>query len=195
MVTELQMPFEQDEQENLQVRDIQRCVQQISSRHSAAYRFIACPSSDEIKLMLFNQDPFPALIRLLQHTNSKVVGHAIITLNNIVVAGNDPTPDDQIHPHFESMGKCGGLDQIFQLFRRNLDKYTKDRSAICLGRIFRAQAIPNLAIRKEVIAHLKTLVKDPDSWIRSSSKNALRYLAYNAKNLAEISKDGFVIPE
>ncbi|KAA6379928.1 MAG: hypothetical protein EZS28_024547 [Streblomastix strix] len=85
--------------------------------------------------------------------------------------------------------------KIFDLFKRNINKFSKDTSAICLGLLFKAREITNLEMKQSVIAHLKILINDTDEWTKKQSKKRLVGLALNAVNKAEIEKDGFKIPE
>ncbi|KAA6331446.1 MAG: hypothetical protein EZS28_053386 [Streblomastix strix] len=102
---------------------------------------------------------------------------------------------NQPHPYFESINTLGGVEKVFSLFRRNASKHSKDQAAICIGQIFRAKEIVDADMRREIIAHLKLLINDPVDWVKINQKQALRFLAQNAVNRAEIESDGFVIPQ
>ncbi|KAA6360661.1 MAG: hypothetical protein EZS28_043812 [Streblomastix strix] len=162
---------------------------------SFAFYLLTTPASNEINLLLFQKNPFPGLLRLLDHTNINVLGYAIAAINNILDAGACTTPMNQPHPHFESINTLGGVEKVFSLFRRNANKYSKDSAAICIGFLFKAKEIVDADMRREIIAHLKMLTNDPDYQINNRAKLALRYLAQNAVNRAEIKSNGFVIPE
>jgi hypothetical protein len=41
------------------------------------------------------------------------------------------------------MEEVGGIEKIFGLFNRATNKLIKDRSAICIGRLYRAREIEN----------------------------------------------------
>ncbi|KAA6376827.1 MAG: hypothetical protein EZS28_027646 [Streblomastix strix] len=92
------------------------------------------------------------------------------------------------------MTECDGINKIYELFKRKLDKYITDRAALCLGQLFNAREITQSKMRITVIKHLKTLINDENEWIKDSSKYRLQGLAQNGVNKAEIEKDGFVIP-
>ncbi|KAA6388522.1 MAG: hypothetical protein EZS28_015950 [Streblomastix strix] len=162
---------------------------------SYAFYQLTNPASDEIKLLLFQKNPFPGLLRLFDHTDIDVLGDAISAINNILLAGVNITPMNQPHPHFESINTLGGVEKIFSLFRRNVSKHSKNSAAICIGQLFRAKEIVDADMLREIIAHLKMLTNDPDDWVKTNSKFALIDLARNEVNRADIESGGFVIPE
>ncbi|KAA6362233.1 MAG: hypothetical protein EZS28_042240 [Streblomastix strix] len=153
------------------------------------------PCSDEVKQLLFQLKPYPALIHLFDHSDIYVVENSITSIQNILLCGykSDNTPEQ--HDHFDTMIEIDGIKMIFDLFKRNVSKLSKGRAAICLGQLYKAREITNLEMKQSLIAHLKTLINDTDEWTKNAAKRSLRFLAYNAVNKAEIEKDGFKIPE
>ncbi|KAA6373391.1 MAG: hypothetical protein EZS28_031082 [Streblomastix strix] len=93
------------------------------------------------------------------------------------------------------MLECDGINKIFALFQQTEDEYKKNQAAVCIGRLFKSREIENRQMRSEIIAHLKTMINDPDEWNKNQSRFSLKFLAQNAVNRAEIEADGFVIPE
>ncbi|KAA6358148.1 MAG: hypothetical protein EZS28_046324, partial [Streblomastix strix] len=49
--------------------------------------------------------------------------------------------------------------------------------------------------RVEVVSYLKTLISDTDVWTKDTSQFALKQIAQNTVNRAEIEKDDFAIQE
>ncbi|KAA6372243.1 MAG: hypothetical protein EZS28_032230 [Streblomastix strix] len=92
------------------------------------------------------------------------------------------------------MTECDGINKIYELFKRKLNKDITDTSAIIIGLLFKAREITQSKIKKDIIKHLKTLVNDEDEWVKDTSRRKLQDLAQNEVNKAEIEKDGFVIP-
>ncbi|KAA6364344.1 MAG: hypothetical protein EZS28_040129, partial [Streblomastix strix] len=113
----------------------------ITQPYSAAYRFIAKPSSVEVRQLLYSKKPYPGLIRLLEHQDSEIVDHAVVTIYNILVSGIS-TNDTKPSTHFDDIQACDGIDKIFDLFKNNISKYSKDLASICIGRIFKATQLP-----------------------------------------------------
>ncbi|KAA6369388.1 MAG: hypothetical protein EZS28_035085 [Streblomastix strix] len=160
-----------------------------------AFYQLTTPASDEINLLIFQKNPFPGLLRLFDHRDIDVLVDAIVTINNILIAGVHTTPMNQPHPHFESFNTLGGVEKIFSLFRRNVSKFSKDSAAFCIGYLFQAKEIVDADMRREIIAHLKMLTNDPDYLFHNGAKLVLINLAQNKVNRAEIESDGFVIPQ
>ncbi|KAA6378730.1 MAG: hypothetical protein EZS28_025744 [Streblomastix strix] len=169
-------------------------LDQISRDASSAFFNILSSNASNI-LLIFDKKPFLGLIRLFQHSDNLIIGYAIASIFSILIGGSNTTSMTSTHPHYESLASCSGIDKIFQLFQRNLDKYTKDKASFCLGFIFRSQVISNSMMRVQIINHLKTLLCDTDTLNVDHAKLALKYIAQNSVNKQEITKDGFTIPQ
>ncbi|KAA6380248.1 MAG: hypothetical protein EZS28_024225, partial [Streblomastix strix] len=74
------------------------------------------------------------------------------------------------------------------LFQTTSDKVIKDRTAIFIGRLFRAHEISDKKMQQSTISYLKSITSDADEWTRSNSALAINYLAYNEDNYTEIMK-------
>ncbi|KAA6386902.1 MAG: hypothetical protein EZS28_017570 [Streblomastix strix] len=148
-----------------------RDLNEITKPYIDAFIKFTSKSSDETVLQLIKKkDPFPGLIR------------------------SNGTDWNQPHPYFQAVEQLGGVEKIFELFKKNLNNDLKDRSAICIGYLFRAREITNPEM-KQVIVYLKQLVNDPDAWTNGEAKFAIKGLAKNKVNRVFIVSDGFKIPE
>ncbi|KAA6368938.1 MAG: hypothetical protein EZS28_035535, partial [Streblomastix strix] len=165
-----------------------RDLNSITRTYSQAFFHITNNSSNEINLLLLEKKPYPGLIRLLEHTDDLIASDAIASIFNILAAGSNTPSDTDPHPHFESIQACDGIKKIFALFQKNASKFRRDRSALCIGYLFRAQQITDQIMRNEIISHLKSLLNDSDAWVKGRAKNALKYLAQNEVNRTEILK-------
>ncbi|KAA6361771.1 MAG: hypothetical protein EZS28_042701, partial [Streblomastix strix] len=171
-------------------------VQKITKSHILAFYISTYTNNNGIKLLIISKNPFQALFRLFDHPNIFVVNRAIISIYNILNAGSNTTSLSEKHPHFATIQECDGINQLFNLFKRNdITKYTKDRSALCIGNLFRAQQIPSNEMKTEIIAHLKALLNGFDDWGKNAAILTIKDLAQNVVNRAEIEKDGFIIPD
>ncbi|KAA6388168.1 MAG: hypothetical protein EZS28_016305 [Streblomastix strix] len=150
--------------------------------------------NNENKKILIEKKPYPALIRLLDRSDTNIVNSVIGCIFNLLIVDTNTSFNSQ-HPHLIMIQECGGIDKIFDLFKRNLSKYSKDASAIIIGYLFKSRTITNQNQRRDVIAHLKTLINDTDQWAKNQSRKVLRYLAQNFINQIEIQKGGFTIPD
>ncbi|KAA6367327.1 MAG: hypothetical protein EZS28_037146, partial [Streblomastix strix] len=107
-----------------------------------ALEYLTFPASFEDRKLLYEKkNPYPALFRLLDHQNSDVVLHAITTIGSLLNGGIGTTNDEEQNPHFQSVEECGGIQKLFSLFQTTSDKVIKDRTAIFIGRLFRAHEI------------------------------------------------------
>ncbi|KAA6360384.1 MAG: hypothetical protein EZS28_044089, partial [Streblomastix strix] len=175
---------------------LSRSLDLITQPFSKLFFVLTHPSSDEIRLQLFLKNSYPSLIRLLNHENADVINEVIVSIFNILVAGQNTSPSYSTHPHFDTISDCDGINQIFRVFKRNdVKKDSKRIAAQCFGLLFRAREITNSEMRKEIIAYLKQIIMKQDKEQNENVIQALKRLALNAANRTEIEKDGFVIPD
>ncbi|KAA6373572.1 MAG: hypothetical protein EZS28_030901 [Streblomastix strix] len=156
---------------------------------------LTAPSSNEIKLELYNKHPYPSLIRLLNHQDIEVVNDAILSIYNILNSESDTT-SKSAHPHFQTMIECNGINQIYQMFQRTeIKKHSKDKAAECIGYLFRNKEIPDQEMKTEIISHLKQQLNDSEYKKRKHARKVLIRLSLNSVNRTEIQKYGFMIPK
>ncbi|KAA6380548.1 MAG: hypothetical protein EZS28_023926 [Streblomastix strix] len=120
---------------------------------------------------------------------------AISSLFNIIQAGSHSNSQSHLHPHYEKIQECNGIEKIFELFKKNISKFSRDRAALIIGYLFRARKIPDPNMRTEIISYLKICVNDTDVWIKDQAKWRIKDLMLNPVNRAEVEKDGFAIPK
>ncbi|KAA6369492.1 MAG: hypothetical protein EZS28_034980, partial [Streblomastix strix] len=131
-------------------------------------------------------NPYPGLIRLLEHSDDLIPGYAIFSIFLILEAGSNTTSDSEPHPHYETFQVCDGIKKIFDLFQKNRSKFSRERSALCLGFLFKSHEIADPIMRHEIINYLKYLLYDPYNWVKEKTKDALKFLAQNETNRFEI---------
>ncbi|KAA6362922.1 MAG: hypothetical protein EZS28_041551, partial [Streblomastix strix] len=163
-----------------------RDLNSITPTYSSALFDLTNPSSDEIKLVIYNKKPYTGLIRLLEHPDDDISSDAIASIFSIQLSGSNTIKESDPHPHYETIQESGGIKKIFVLFQKNTDKYNRDRSALCIGYLFRAREITDPIMRQVIINHLKILLNDENAWLKGRAKEALKYLAQNDTNLSEI---------
>ncbi|KAA6400719.1 MAG: hypothetical protein EZS28_003749 [Streblomastix strix] len=163
-----------------------RDLNSITQTYSSAFLHITINSNDEIQLLLLEKNPYPGLIRLLEHPDDDIASDAIDSIFNILEVGSITTPDANPHPHYDSLQACDGIKKIFALFQKNGSKYCKDQAALCIGYLFRAQQITDPIMRQVIISHLKSLLCDSEELMKDYTKEALNYLAQNEANRSEI---------
>ncbi|KAA6402685.1 MAG: hypothetical protein EZS28_001786 [Streblomastix strix] len=190
----------------------------ISNSYTLAFFKYTDSCNFELLQQLFNRNPYPALIRLLNHQKEDIVRDSINSISNILESGFQLSDDSELHPHFQQMIECNGIQIIFNLFRSSNDQWTKNKASICIGFLFVSREINNASIRQQIIANLigqvngldigtnmdaanalkglsrnPELLLDSDDWKRIKSKERLFFLAQNTTNRTEIEKDGFAI--
>ncbi|KAA6382455.1 MAG: hypothetical protein EZS28_022018 [Streblomastix strix] len=170
-------------------------LDKIAEVHIKAFSHLTLQSGYQILILLFEKKPFAGLLRLLNHTERFIISDAICSIYNILTGCYFTTQIQEFHPHYSAIAESGGIEKIFELFNRNLSKYSKDNSALCIGTLFKTHEISDLVMRQDIIQHLKTLANGPEGFEKRSSNIILKNLARNAVNRTEIEKDGFVIPE
>ncbi|KAA6372496.1 MAG: hypothetical protein EZS28_031976, partial [Streblomastix strix] len=181
--------------ENLLLIFTYRNFNLITRIYSETFIDITNPSSDEIKLLIAKKKPYPGLIRLLEHPVDFIASYTIISIFNIQFSGSSTTPESDSHPHYETIQQCDGIKKIFALFQKNGSKFSRDRSALCIGYLFKAREISDPIMRQEIINHLKSLLNDSDTLVKGRAKDALKYLSQNAVNKTDIETEGFTIPK
>lgn len=108
-------------------------LDRITRVHSMSYFDLTGPCGTEVIQQLYAKKPFGPLLRLLQHNDGDVVGDAIGSIYNILIAGTKTTLESSLHPHFEAIESCGGVERMFAAFRRGQNKNVKDTAALCIG--------------------------------------------------------------
>ncbi|KAA6387737.1 MAG: hypothetical protein EZS28_016736 [Streblomastix strix] len=132
------------------------------------------------------RDPFPGLIRLLELQNIEMLRATIKTIGSMINGGIEDKNSE--HPYFESIISINGGNKIFSLFQRaDVDNEIRNISAICIGRLFKSQGLPE-TMKQPIIDHLKSIVLDQDEWARSQSVLSIGYLAQDEDNYTEIMK-------
>ncbi|KAA6379386.1 MAG: hypothetical protein EZS28_025088 [Streblomastix strix] len=172
--------------ENLLFIFSNRDLNSITREFSQIFFNVTSNSNNEVKLLIYYKNPYPGLIRLLEHPDNLIVGDAIASILFIIQAGSITTPDNDPHPHYEQILACDGLNQIFTLFQKNLSKYSRDRASICLGFLFKSRKITDTVMKLDIINHLKILLNDSDDLVKERAQKAIKYLAQNESNRSEI---------
>ncbi|KAA6396048.1 MAG: hypothetical protein EZS28_008424 [Streblomastix strix] len=164
---------------------IKRDLNSITRTYSLAFFHLTNLSNNEVILLIAEKKPYPGLIRLLEHTVDDIVNDSISSIFHILQTGSNTSPESDPHPHYQSLQQFDGIKKIFALFKKNIDKYKRDRSALCIGFLFRARKIADPIMRQEIIGHLKSLLNDDDDQVKQTAKDQLKYLSLNAANRSE----------
>ncbi|KAA6356673.1 MAG: hypothetical protein EZS28_047800 [Streblomastix strix] len=141
-----------------------------------------------------SRNPYPALIRLLDHPDGSVSMICIFFIHNLLSCGINETHRTALHPHYDIIASCDGIQKIYSQFKRNAFFYLRDYTAICIGFVHKARKIENAQMRRDIIAHLK-IVSLSQTDQKHKARRALTFLALNDVNNKEIEKDGFKIPQ
>ncbi|KAA6374564.1 MAG: hypothetical protein EZS28_029910 [Streblomastix strix] len=166
----------------------------IKSVHSGAIYALTCTKGTKIIQQIASYKPFPALIRIFEHSDMNIVRDGINSTVNIVSVITKCTAIASAHPLYQEISDCQGIDVIYSLFNKQIDKVTQDLSSICIGQLFRAKEIPG-QMKADVIAHLKKIASDETNLRKDGAIMALNCLILNAANRQEINRDGFKIPQ
>ncbi|KAA6396113.1 MAG: hypothetical protein EZS28_008360 [Streblomastix strix] len=170
-------------------------LDQITYSYINTFSQFTYPSNFEIIQQLHQKKSLPTLLRLLNHKDENIVSSVINAIDNIIYYGVIGTDSTAVHPYYRDLAQIGGIIKIYELFRRTKHEYIKIVSSICIGIVFRAREMINLEMKFEIINHLKSIINHYNKDIKKLAKLGLKCLAQNQANLAEIRKDGFVIPD
>ncbi|KAA6358562.1 MAG: hypothetical protein EZS28_045911, partial [Streblomastix strix] len=79
---------------------------------------------NEIRIQLYDKKPYPVLLRLriLNHPNSLVINDAIVSILHILLVGASITEITTVDPHFDIIIQCIGIEKIFEVFKKKLNK-------------------------------------------------------------------------
>ncbi|KAA6399215.1 MAG: putative protein kinase [Streblomastix strix] len=169
---------------------LNRNLELITQPFSKLFHLLTLPSSDEIKILLFNQQPYLPIIRLLDHNDCEIVEHAIYSISNILHVGSNTESLSSQHPHFNVIFQSNGINKIFKLLNRDdLKQQTQNVAAECLGFLFQAREVTDDVMKSTIVSQLISTLYNPDNNQKNNAKYALIRLAQNNQNLAEITKD------
>ncbi|KAA6397341.1 MAG: hypothetical protein EZS28_007130 [Streblomastix strix] len=126
----------------------------IKATQARALLALTVPGNDELKQRIVELKPFPAILRLMDHEDSDIIGIAVVILFNLILIKSTESTYIQ-HPYFGVLQACGGIEKIIATFRENQEQIIKDTASFCIGHLYRAKEIPNDEIRRDIIRHLK----------------------------------------
>ncbi|KAA6371005.1 MAG: hypothetical protein EZS28_033468 [Streblomastix strix] len=142
----------------------------------------------KIRIIIFQKKPFPALIRMINYSDNAVVVYAIMSISNIILAATHTTESKEPHPYYDAVQECNGISKIYSLFKRNVSNYISQIAARSIASLHRGREITDLAMRREIVAHIVLLILDNED-SKDNAKQALSDLSRNPANLAEIMKN------
>ncbi|KAA6356891.1 MAG: hypothetical protein EZS28_047582, partial [Streblomastix strix] len=151
----------------------------ITQAYSLAFVNIINNSTDEVILLIYNKKPYPGLIHLLEHTNNDIVNDSISSIFLILQTGISTSSESDPHPHYESLQQCDGIKKIFALFQKNGSKFSRDRSALCIGFLLRTHRCNNIVMLKEIYSHIKSLLNDDNAQIKENANYTFISLSQN----------------
>ncbi|KAA6356429.1 MAG: hypothetical protein EZS28_048044, partial [Streblomastix strix] len=82
------------------------------------------------------------------------------------------------HPDYDLVVSCGGVQKIFDVFRKSTSAPLKNSAAVSIGYLFKAREINDTKIRKDAIAHLKKLAYEKIDF-KHKARRSLIFLELN----------------
>ncbi|KAA6382856.1 MAG: hypothetical protein EZS28_021617 [Streblomastix strix] len=155
-----------------------RDLKLVTRSQTVAFANLTAPCSTDTLILLYEKQHYPGLMRLFDHQNQLIVDDAVASLFNIVCGGSSSVPETEAHPHYQSMIECDGIKKLHNLFQRSADKYSKDRSASALGKLYRMKEIEDAEMKADIIGHLKSINND-DAFTKREARAALREIMQN----------------
>ncbi|KAA6393910.1 MAG: putative transposable element tc3 transposase [Streblomastix strix] len=135
---------------------------------------------------------YPSIIRLFGSQYPEVIYEANLLIYSDFDTGADLAKDNQPNLLFEEISECGGIEILFDLFQRNLDKDSRNYAAKLLVVLFVNQEFPNAQLRKEIIEYWITPLINSNSDEQKTHIWSLNRLAMVVGNHAEILKGNFI---
>ncbi|KAA6393272.1 MAG: putative ATP-dependent RNA helicase [Streblomastix strix] len=89
----------------------------------------------------------------------------------------------ELHRYYSTFVESDGINRMFALFQQTQDEETRIHITVCICRLFKSREIANQEMKTLIIAHLKTMINNPDSWQRNESRIALKSLAKNPNEM------------
>jgi hypothetical protein len=68
-----------------------------------AFFYFTTPCSNEIDLLIYAKNPYPGLLRLMEHSDINIVSDGICSIYSILLSGANTTPETSHHPHYDTM--------------------------------------------------------------------------------------------
>ncbi|KAA6384626.1 MAG: putative NEK protein kinase, partial [Streblomastix strix] len=153
---------------------------------------IQSSAKTQIEQLKIEKKYYPGILRLLRSSDLNVLNDANNFIANDFAIGADQAQDAIPNPLFEEISECGGIEIIFDLFQRNLDKNTRNNSANLLIMLFVNQEFSNELMRKEIIHHFINPLINTNNDKQEINNWDLKQIAKVVGNHAEILKDDFI---
>ncbi|KAA6383638.1 MAG: hypothetical protein EZS28_020833, partial [Streblomastix strix] len=162
-----------------------RELNQITQTFSSTFDQIVITAEIDSRKLIYEKKPFEGLTKLLTHQNEQIVSDALNSYLNIIIAGSKTSNEQLPHPYLNEIIQCGGIQAINSIFQNTKqNKDMKDKSAIIIGRLYRAKQLED-QMKKYIIDHLKTLLCDPNIQTMKDGKEAIIDLGQNQGILFE----------
>ncbi|KAA6396328.1 MAG: putative protein serine/threonine kinase [Streblomastix strix] len=169
-------------------------LKSINRNFTHIFNSLTHPSkSYDFRKQLYRKNIFASLVRLFDHSDDMVAVDGIVSIFHILCPTVQEKNQSEVHPHYEAMLQCDGINKIFKLFQRTENKPHRDFAAVSLGILFRMREMENVKMRREIIEFLRSRLKMSGYWIKDIVNFALCSLARNQVNLDEILKDNILI--
>ncbi|KAA6357531.1 MAG: hypothetical protein EZS28_046942, partial [Streblomastix strix] len=134
------------------------CDLKTINRHfTQVFNSITHPSASLVfRKQLYRENIYQSLLRLFDHEDYIVAVDGIVSIFHILLPGAIESKEIGIHPHFQELKQIGAIPKIYNLFKDSEGKPSKDFAAVCLGMIYRSQAIEDKKMKSDVIDFLKS---------------------------------------
>ncbi|KAA6358280.1 MAG: hypothetical protein EZS28_046193 [Streblomastix strix] len=102
------------------------------------------PQTPNLTQKLFEMNIFPVLLRLIDQPNSSSsqLSDTVKCIFNLLFDGLDRVSEQTVHPYFQELSRCGGVEKLWQLFIERRTLSIQQSAAISLTYSFRSSPLP-----------------------------------------------------
>ncbi|KAA6397179.1 MAG: hypothetical protein EZS28_007297 [Streblomastix strix] len=119
--------------------------------------------SDQIRNQILIKKAYPALIRIFIYGDAEVEINAIASIHILITQVIQETEDDDPYQLFDEIQQNNDVSKIYEVFIRNINKYTRDCCSMSIGYLYRSREIRDQKMRSDIIQYLKLLTDDSDN--------------------------------
>ncbi|KAA6397177.1 MAG: hypothetical protein EZS28_007295 [Streblomastix strix] len=89
--------------------------------------------------------------------------NSITSIHILITQVIQDTEEDKLYQLFDEIQGCNDVSKIYEVFIRNMSKYTRDCCSMSIGYLYRSREIRDQKMRSDIIQYLILLTDDSDN--------------------------------